>query len=96
MKLNVTLLGGDCHRSFTLSGRVGQTLHHLMQAKGQGVTSLENPALRLAAYIHSLRELGFVIDTESEPHDGPYPGYHARYRLLSKVILERDQDGGAI
>lgn len=35
-------LGGDCPRLFTLSGRIGQTIYHLMQAKRQGITSLEN------------------------------------------------------
>ncbi len=87
MNLNVTLQGGDCPRVFALSGRIGQTMHHLMQSKQQGITSLENPAIRLAAHIHSLREMGFVIDTETEPHGGAYPGYHARYRLKSIVIL---------
>jgi hypothetical protein len=94
MKLNVTLMGGDCPRSLTLSGRIGQTLFHLMQAKGQGITSLENPAIRLAAHIHTLRGLGFAIDTETERHGGAYPGYHARYRLRSTVVLARDHKGG--
>lgn len=94
MKLNVTLLGGDCPRLFTLSGRIGQTMHHLIQAKSQGITSLENPAIRLAAHVHSLREMGFLIDTEREPHGGKYPGYHARYRLRSSVILgHREVEG---
>ncbi|MBT3141365.1 helix-turn-helix domain-containing protein [Ruegeria litorea] len=94
MNLNVTLQGGDCPRLFTLSGRIGQTMHHLMQAKQQGITSLENPAIRLAAHIHSLREMGFVIDTETEPHGGAYPGYHARYRLRSSVALGHNQGEG--
>lgn len=87
MNLTVTLLGGDCPRLFSLSGRIGQTMYHLMQAKSQGITSRENPAIRLAAHIHSLREMGFLIDTEIEPHGGGYPGYHARYHLRSSVVL---------
>ena len=87
MKLNVTLQGGDCPRLFTLSGRIGQTMHFLMQAKRQGITSLENPARRLSAHIYSLRDMGFIIDTEMEPHGGAYRGHHARYRLRSSVIL---------
>lgn len=94
MQINVTLLGGDCPRLFTLSGRIGQTMHHLIQAKGQGITSLENPAIRLAAHIHVLRDMGFVIDTEREPHGGAYPGYHARYRLRSSVVLGHSQGEG--
>ena len=94
MKLNVTLMGGDCPRMFTLSGRIGQTMHYLMQAKNQGITSLENPAIRLAAHVHSFREMGFLIDTEREPHGGMYPGYHARYRLRSSVVLGHGNEGG--
>ena len=33
---------------------------------------------RLAARIKELREKGWLIETEMEPHDG---GKHARYRL---------------
>ncbi|MBL4767950.1 MAG: hypothetical protein JKY94_09595 [Rhodobacteraceae bacterium] len=94
MKINVTLLGGDCPRTFTLTGRIGQAMHFLMQARRQGITSLENPAIRLAAHIHSLRAMGFIIDTETEPHGGAYPGYHARYRLRSTVMLGHSQTEG--
>ncbi|MGJ8609502.1 MAG: winged helix domain-containing protein [Octadecabacter sp.] len=51
--------------------------------------------MRLAAYIHSLREMGFTIDTELEQHDGPYAGHHARYRLRSIVLrTEMDKKAG--
>jgi len=85
MKIDVTLLGGESPRYISLSGRIGQTMNALMQAKSKGITPLENPSLRLAAYIHSLRGMGFTIDTEMEPHEGAYAGYHARYRLRSSV-----------
>ena len=80
-------MGGEQPRLFTLSGRIGHTMHALMQAKGKGITPLDYPWIRLAAYIHSLRDMGFTIDTEMEQHGGNYPGYHARYRLRSTVIL---------
>jgi len=86
MNIDVTLLGGESPRYISLSGRIGQTMHALMQAKGKGITPLENPSLRLAAYVHSLRGIGFTIDTEMEQHGGAYPGFHARYRLRSTVI----------
>jgi hypothetical protein len=91
MNINVTLLGGECPRLFALSGRIGQTMHALMYARRQGITSLDNPAIRLAAHIHSLRAMGFIIDTETEPHGGAYPGYHARYRIRSTVIQGHSQ-----
>ncbi|MBT0958915.1 hypothetical protein IV417_16120 [Alphaproteobacteria bacterium KMM 3653] len=86
MNKTVTLLGGECPRTFKLSGRIGQTMHNLMQAKSAGITSLESPALRLASHIHVLRKMGFSIETELEPHGGTYSGNHARYRLLSEVV----------
>ena len=91
MQINITLMGGEHSRSFTLSGRVGQTINALMQAGSKGITPLDNPTLRLAAYIHSLREMGFTIDTEIEPHGGPYAGHHARYRLRS-IVLRTETD----
>jgi len=87
MNIDVTLMGGERPRYISLSGRVGQTMQRLIEAKDKGITSLENPALRLAAYVHSLRDMGFTIDTEIEQHGGDYPGHHARYRLRSTVIL---------
>lgn len=87
MKINITLIGGEHPRYVTLSGRTGQTMHALVQAKGKGITPLDNPSLRLAAYVHSLRDMGFTIDTELVQHSGDYPGYHACYRLRSTVIL---------
>ena len=62
-------------------------MHHLHHAGTEGITSLNNPALRLAAYIKSLRKMGFIIDTEREKHEGDYPGVHARYRLVSAVTV---------
>jgi hypothetical protein len=88
MNISVTLLGGEYPRHFILSGRIGQTFHRLHLTGKKGITPLESPALRLAAHVHSLRELGFIIETEREPHGGAYPGYHARYTLVSSVSLE--------
>jgi hypothetical protein len=87
MNIDVTLMGGERPRYISLSGRIGQAMHALLRAKSQGISPLERPSLRLAAYIHSLRDMGFTIDTEREEHDGDYPGFHARYRLRSTVIL---------
>ena len=95
MRIHVTILGGDCPRTFTLNGRIGQTMHHLHRAGTEGITALHNPALRLAAYIKSLRIMGFIIDTEREKHEGDYPGVHARYRLVSAVTVRTDRHEGA-
>lgn len=95
MQVNVTRLGGEQSRSFTLSGRIGQTLYHLWQAGPAGITAFETPALRLAAYVHSLRAMGFAIETEMETHEGRYAGRHARYRLLSSVEIKQGNEGDA-
>jgi hypothetical protein len=93
MQIRVTLTLGEQSRTFILRGRIGQTMHHLHRAGQMGITSLETPALRLSAYIHSLRRMGFEITTEREEHEGDYPGHHARYRLESIVKLEHEREG---
>jgi hypothetical protein len=84
---NVTLPGGDCPRSFILNGRIGHTMCELSLAGGQGITPLEMPALRRAAYVHRLRGLGITINTKLEEHNGPYPCHHARCRLACDVTV---------
>lgn len=91
MNIHVTLKGGEQSRSFILKGRIGQTFQHLHCAGQVGITTLQNPALRLSTYIHSLRKMGFEITTEREPHGGKYPGHHARYRLES-IVLRSESD----
>lgn len=93
MEINVTLMGGEQPRLLTLSGRNGQTMHMLHKAGQAGITSLEMPALRLSAHIHSLRKMGFEISTVRENHEGDYPGHHARDRLESTVTLGHNREG---
>ena len=81
MKIHVTLNLSERRRTFELKGRLGWTMAQLVDAGQRGVTTIERPALRLAAYVHSLRKLGIPIETEIETHDGPYAVQHARYRL---------------
>lgn len=93
MHIDVTLTGGEQPRTFTLSGRIGQTIYHLWQAGPAGITALETPALRLAAYVHSLREMGFAIETRMEPHEGKYAGQHARYILCTAIVVVTQGEG---
>jgi hypothetical protein len=54
---------------------------------------MENPAPRLAAYVHKAKHVfGIAIESITETHDGPYPGKHARYRLLSRVEFAEPAD----
>lgn len=68
-----------------LTGRVEDTLCKLIEAGAEGLTTIEYPAPRTSDYVFKLRKRGFVIETLTEPHDGPFPGHHGRYILRSKV-----------
>lgn len=87
MHINVTIPGGDCPRTFELKDRLGWTAYQLAEAGAKGVTPIERPAPRWSGYVHDLRSMGFPIETEMVPHDGSYPGHHARYRLACDVTV---------
>jgi hypothetical protein len=86
MKNNVTLLS-EPQRTFELQGRLGWTMVQLFNAGTIGVTTIERPAPRWAAYVHELRKLGIQIETQMESHEGAYSGHHARYRLACDVFV---------
>lgn len=71
----------------TVKGRPAWALGHLAAAGARGITSLEYPAPRWAAYVHTLRGMGVPIETVHEAHKGDYPGTHARYVLRGAVVL---------
>ena len=73
-----------------VNGREAYTLRRLIDAGKRGVSSIEHVGPRLSAYVHDLRGFGFIIETEYEKHDGPYPGSHARYRMHSDVEIISD------
>jgi len=70
-----------------VSGRDLWALRELIRVGKKGVTPIECPGPRWSAYVHNLRELGIKIETDYEPHDGPYPGTHGRYILQSRVSI---------
>ena len=74
---------------FEVIGQVAKALVALVEHGAAGVTALEvsSWAYRLGAYVHTLRhDYGLAIDTVHEDHEG---GWHARYRLVSPVTIER-------
>jgi hypothetical protein len=87
MHINVTLLGGECPRTFELNGRLGWTMAQLVKAGAKGVTTIERPALRWSGYVHDLRKRGVPIETEMVEHGGTYSGHHARYKLTCDATL---------
>ena len=78
----------------TVSGQTARALLALVNAAGRGVTALEVStwALRLAAYVHSLRRLGIAVSMLRETHPG---GWHGRYVLASPVTVQRVDGEGA-
>lgn len=69
----------------TVTGRTRWALEALSAAGPRGTTPIETPGPRWSDYVHKLRHLGIPITTEHEPHGGPFPGTHARYRLAAAV-----------
>jgi hypothetical protein len=76
---------GNSYRLLRLTGRVRWALEMLMDAGLKGCTAISAPAPRWAAYVHRLRQMGVLIETITEPHEGAFPGTHARYVLRSEV-----------
>lgn len=95
MKIHVTLYSSEQPRTFELQGRLGWAMMQLAEAGPRGVTTIERPAPRLSAYVHSLRKRGIPIETEIEAHDGIYAGQHARYRLACDARVTVLGKGGA-
>ncbi|WP_425495919.1 winged helix domain-containing protein [Paracoccus litorisediminis] len=73
-----------------VKGRDRWALEELMQAGPKGCTPITHPGPRWSAYVFKLRKAGVSIETIHEPHDGPFPGNHARYCLRSSVIPSRE------
>jgi hypothetical protein len=81
MKIRVTLSLSEQSRTFDFKGRLGWAMVQLAEAGAKGVTPISRPAPRWSGYVFDLRELGIPIETIMEPHEGNYPGQHARYVL---------------
>lgn len=73
-------------RKITVRGRERWALECLVAAGARGCTPIDTPGPRWSAYVHDLRhEFGIEIESIREPHDGQFPGTHARYVLRSTV-----------
>jgi hypothetical protein len=80
---------GERPRIITVKGRDRWALEHLIHAGAQGCTPIDRPRPRWSAYVFKLRKKGVNIETLHESHEGPFPGYHARYVLRSSVTPGR-------
>ena len=92
LKVTARILPDD--RAFTVKGRDAWALLELVKTGSNGVTPIDNPGPRWSSYVHNLRrEHGLAIETRHESHQGSFPGNHARYVLISEVmIIHRSDD----
>lgn len=87
MKIEVAL-SSEQPRTLKLNGRLGWAMAQLVDAGSKGVTPITRPAPRWSGYVFDLRELGIPIETIMEPHEGSYPGQHARYVLTCDASVQ--------
>jgi hypothetical protein len=88
-------VGDDDGPVVTIRGREAWALLALMAAGERGCTPIDHPGPRWSGYVHDLRRLGFDIETIHEPHQGAFPGSHARYVLRSRVTRLEDRSVAA-
>jgi len=72
-----------------LEGRLAWAMDNLHRAGEGGCTPITFPGPRWSGYVHKLRRAGFIIETITENHGGPFSGHHARYVLRSNVELKQ-------
>lgn len=89
----VIVEGVDGPRSIVLKGRLLWALRQLISAGRAGVKPIERIGPRWSHYVFKLRAEGLDIEPVRERHDGPYPGTHGRYVLLTTVAIEGGADG---
>ena len=80
-------------RIAVFTGRRAWALDKLSDAGEAGCTPIDTPGPRWSGYVHRLRGGGIDIETIPEPHNGPFPGTHARYVLRSLVRRITPADG---
>ena len=87
--ITIRMPSGSC---LTFTGRQAWMLRKLINAGAAGITFLDHPAPRCSHYIYMLRKAGLNISMTSEPHAGPFPGMHGRYRLETPVAVVSDEE----
>lgn len=88
LSLKATIVDHLDQPTVTVNGRDAWALQKLVDAGSKGCTPIDHPGPRWSGYVFNLRRAGIHIETVHEPHQGQFPGTHARYVLLSRVKLE--------
>lgn len=95
-RMSVTArIGAQDGKRVTLLGRDAWALLQLIAAGAHGVTPIERVGPRWSAYVFKLRKAEVPVLTIREPHDGPFPGHHARYALAVPVFIEEPHEVAA-
>jgi hypothetical protein len=76
----------------SLIGRDAFAFRQLKNADARGHTPIDHPGPRWSSYVHKLRKAGFLIETVTEAHGGPFAGKHARYVLRSETTVIEDRE----
>ncbi|MGN7772170.1 winged helix domain-containing protein [Phyllobacterium sp. 22552] len=83
----------DEGKSFILTGRVAWTAEQLVKAGSQGITTMQFPGVRLSEHVRVLRhDFGIEIETIVEKHDGPFPGSHGIYKLVTELVILKESE----
>jgi hypothetical protein len=85
----------DQTSTIVVSGRDRWALEQLMASGSKGCTPINNPAPRWSGYVHNLRQMGVLIETIHEKHEGPFAGTHAQYVLRCRVIPQPSGEAAA-
>lgn len=87
IKVGLLDAAGNLTTTLTFNGRDAFALDQLIKAGRRGCRTIDNPAPRWSHYVYKLRRAGLNIQAHDEAHGGPYAGHHARYELLTKILV---------
>jgi hypothetical protein len=71
---------------FSVNGGDRRALESLIHAERRGCSCFSHSLQNWSVFIFRLRRQGIQIEVHIEPHFGDFPGTHARYVLVDKVV----------
>jgi hypothetical protein len=81
-------IGGAGGRERVFEGREAWALSRLLEVGDKGLTSIDEPGVRLAHYVMKIRRAGIAVEMVREPNTtGAYGGNFGRYFLRTPVTV---------